>query len=336
MNIPTKYIDELSDEMIQTLEGLIKDSPIPRVRVRAHCILLSSRGFSIDEIAEIYQMHRNSVSALISYWDEKQLESLYDLPKSGRPPILTPEEKEQVKKTLEIDPRNLKKIASEISNETQKEVKPGVIKSILREFNYVWKRIRKSPSKKRDEIAFRLCKNELEELQKEANAGNINLYYYDEAGFSLIPSISYAWQLIRETIEVKSTHSKQINVLGFLDTKNNFESFIFEESINSSVVIECFNRFCQKITKKTFIVIDNSPIHTSDDFNDMIEKWEKRGLYIKYLPPYCPELNLIEILWRMIKYYWLPFSAYENFQVFVKSLEMILIQIGSKYKITFT
>ena len=30
----------------------------------------------------------------------------------------------------------------------------------------------------------------------------------------------------------------------------------------------------------------------------------------QYLPPYSPELNLIEILWRRIKYTWLPFSAY--------------------------
>jgi transposase len=32
-------------------------------------------------------------------------------------------------------------------------------------------------------------------------------------------------------------------------------------------------------------------------------------LIIKYLPPYSPELNLIEILWRRIKYTWLPFSS---------------------------
>ena len=38
-------------------------------------------------------------------------------------------------------------------------------------------------------------------------------------------------------------------------------------------------------------------------------KWVKRGLIIKYLPPYSPELNLIEILWRFMKYDWLPFSV---------------------------
>ncbi|MDR1339335.1 MAG: transposase, partial [Prevotellaceae bacterium] len=29
-------------------------------------------------------------------------------------------------------------------------------------------------------------------------------------------------------------------------------------------------------------------------------------------PPYSPELNLIENLWRFIKYQWLPFNAYKD------------------------
>ncbi|MDR1180459.1 MAG: transposase, partial [Bacteroidales bacterium] len=33
-----------------------------------------------------------------------------------------------------------------------------------------------------------------------------------------------------------------------------------------------------------------------------------------FLPPYSPELNKIEILWRFIKYKWLPFEPFLNFQ----------------------
>ncbi len=54
-----------------------------------------------------------------------------------------------------------------------------------------------------------------------------------------------------------------------------------------------------------------------------------------YLPGYSPELNLIEILWRFIKYGWLPFSAYLNFQTLVEAVEDILMKGGSQYKITF-
>src|SRR5437667_1700649 len=52
--------------------------------------------------------------------------------------------------------------------------------------------------------------------------------------------------------------------------------------------------------------------------------WKKQGLIIKYLPPYAPELNLIEILWRRIKYTWLPFSAYACLNALIEALEDIL------------
>jgi hypothetical protein len=41
---------------------------------------------------------------------------------------------------------------------------------------------------------------------------------------------------------------------------------MFEESIHTGVVLACFDAFCQTITKKTVVVIDNASIHTSDAF----------------------------------------------------------------------
>src|SRR2546422_8421964 len=87
---------------------------------------------------------------------------------------------------------------------------------------------------------------------------------------------------------------------------------MFEQSINTSVVVACLNDFCQRIKKKTMVIMDNSSIHRSEEFEEYLAQWKKKGLRIKYLIPYAPELNLIEILWRHIKYLWLPFSAYQR------------------------
>jgi hypothetical protein len=51
---------------------------------------------------------------------------------------------------------------------------------------------------------------------------------------------------------------------------------------------------------------------------------------LKYFP-----MNLIEILWRHIKYFWLPFSAYQCMEALREALEHILKDFGSKYQITF-
>ncbi len=96
----------------------------------------------------------------------------------------------------------------------------------------------------------------------------------------------------------------RIKVVGFMNRKNDLHTYMFEQTIHPGVVIACFDAFCHTIKKKTVVVIDNASIHRSEEFEDHIPSWKKPGLIIKYLSPYSPELNLIEILWRRIKYTW--------------------------------
>jgi transposase len=84
------------------------------------------------------------------------------------------------------------------------------------------------------------------------------------------------------------------------------------------------------------IVLDNAPAHTSAAFESRIESREEQRLYLSFLPPYCPELNLIEILWRKIKYEWLPVSAYQSFKDLSEAHDEVLRGIGSKYRLSFT
>jgi len=124
-------------------------------------------------------------------------------------------------------------------------------------------------------------------------------------------------------------------VAGFYSTDNQLCSFCFECSIDSSVVVACFDEFCESIDKKTIVIIDNAPIHHSNEFVENIPRWETKGLILKYLPKYSPELNLIEILWRFIKYQWLPISAYISYQNLINSVEHILRNVGVKFNIDF-
>jgi transposase len=85
----------------------------------------------------------------------------------------------------------------------------------------------------------------------------------------------------------------------------------------------------------TVVVMDNASIHTSEAFQEEIPKWEKKGLSIFYLPKYSPELNLIEILWRFMKYAWIEFWAYTSFAHLVQYVEEVIKNFGEQYKINF-
>jgi transposase len=156
------------------------------------------------------------------------------------------------------------------------------------------------------------------------------------AGFCLTPCVPYAWQPLGAVIAVPtSSHGRRVNVLGFLKRNNDLVPYIVVGKIDTSVIVECFEQFSQQLDKRTYVFLDNAPVHRAREFVDHIAQWVQRGLIIKYLPSYAPELNLIEILWRFMKYYWLPFSAYASFQHLYAAIEQILTGVGTEYTITF-
>lgn len=222
--------------------------------------------------------------------------------------------------------------------QTGKLISCQTLKGLLREAGMVWKRARRSVRSGRDELEFRVAHAELQDLREACARGKskFDLFYFDEAGFSLQPCVPYAWAKVGETLELACSTGRRQNVLGFMNwSGHEFHSFAFEGRVDSALVVECFQLFSQKIQKPTIVLVDNASIHTSEEFEDELAGLKKEGVIIKYLPAYSPELNLIEILWRKIKYEWLPLSAYKDFKTMTQELFEVIKGIGSKYRITF-
>ncbi len=160
--------------------------------------------------------------------------------------------------------------------------------------------------------------------------------YFDESGFNLSPNISYAWSTVGKTLSIPAKMSKNLNVLGFLNV-NSQELYCATTSdrVDSDVVIGVFNLFSEEITKKTTVVLDNASIHKSKKFKAQIKKWEEKGLSLFYLPPYSPQLNPIEILWRFMKYHWIEFEAYKSANDMKNYVEKVIVGYGNTYEINF-
>jgi hypothetical protein len=237
---------------------------------------------------------------------------------------------------MEEEPRSVKNAVGALKDRYGKEVSPKTIKRLLGKLGKIWKRLRTSLKDKRNELAFRAAMLEIEELNYQHKQGIIDLYYFDQSGFALYPTIPYAWQNKGEHITLPANLGPRLNVLGIMNSEcNNLTSFIFESRIDAEAVVRCIENFSESITKPTWIVIDNASIHTATKVKQKIEQWQGKGLYLNYLPPYSPELNLIEILWRFIKYQWLTFSAYLSPANLYEQLKYILSNVGDKYQVNF-
>jgi transposase len=95
MKRPTKFVKPLSEEQRKELKEIMKSQASQRSRMRAHAVLLSERRYSINQIADIYQVDRDRVSEWINWWNEFEFEGLDDDERGGRPPLLKEDERER-------------------------------------------------------------------------------------------------------------------------------------------------------------------------------------------------------------------------------------------------
>jgi transposase len=338
MNIK-KFVKPLTGSENDELRSIYKNHSSCSVRIRAQALLLSHRGFDINTISTIFDVHRNTVSRWIDQWNERQIDGILTCEGQGRPRIFSEDEEKTLILTLANGPRSLKRVAVQMEEETGKKASIWTLKRVVKDFDKCWKRIRKTVFGRPDPDEYKALSKKLSELIERDKNGQIDLIYFDESGFNLTPQVPYAWQSKgREgTLRIPSSHSKRMNVLGFLHTRTlKLTSFLVEHSVNSSTVISLMDQFCSQIDKKTVVVIDNAPIHTSRAFNEKVDEWKESGLELFFLPTYSPELNLIEILWRKIKYEWIPFSAYKSIDRLRDEMNEILNNFGSiKYHINF-
>lgn len=329
-------IDFLSHEEIQTLEEMHKNHSCHAPRIRAHAVLLSYSGFKLSNIAQIYNVSRQTASKWIRGWKDDGICGLLDKPRSGRPRILCADTEADALTLVSRSPRSLKKVLSELSESLGLTLSLSTLKRVCKRAGLSWKRIRKSLKSKRDPELFEQSQQQISTLIKQAQEEHIDLFYFDESGFTLEPCIPYAWQPLGETIEVPSSKSRRLNVLGFVNRECSFTSIVVEGSITSAVVVASIDHFITTLQRATVLIVDNASIHTSHEFKENLERWKKQGLSIVPIAPYSPELNIIEILWRKIKYEWMPFSAYESFKNLKESLFDILANIGKSYSVDFS
>lgn len=167
-------------------------------------------------------------------------------------------------------------------------------------------------------------------------AGLIDLLFGDETGFSLEPNVPYGWLPIGRQTSLPSEHKRVGNVFGLLSCLGRSIMHWTTQNINSAFVVRCLDALAEKTTKPTVVVLDCAPWHTADVVKQRIVAWQQRDLYLFYLPPYSPQLNLIEILWRKIKYEWLEPKDFTSKDTLKDALLSIFQQYGTQFQINFS
>lgn len=189
---------------------------------------------------------------------------------------------------------------------------------------------------KANEELYEVRREMLGLLEKRSENGEIDLFYGDESQVSEAGYVPYGWVFDDEVVEIPAQKGESINIFGLLSRNNRLLFKTTPKNIDSEFVWQILDELSLKITKQTVVVLDNARVHTAHKIKERLEVWQKRGLYIFYLPPYSPHLNIIERLWKELKARWVAPTDYVSSENLFFAVWAALSAVGTQLGINFS
>lgn len=199
-----------------------------------------------------------------------------------------------------------------------------------------YKRIRKRPRGVPSPQLYEYKFEKLQELEQQKSEGRISLYYADESHVCTEGYVPYGWQLPGEEVCIPSQRTARLNIFGMIDRQNHYEGFTTTESITADKVVSFLDAFSFRVSKDTFVVLDNATVHRNHKIRELRPLWEKRGLFLFYLPPYSPHLNIAETLWRILKGKWIRPLDYVSTDTLFYTTNRALAAVGKRLLINYS
>jgi transposase len=166
----------------------------------------------------------------------------------------------------------------------------------------------------------------------------IDLYYGDESRVCLEPCAPYGWQFADEEVFMPSRKGPSLNCFALLSRDNRCVFETTQGYVNALWVATQLEKLSWQTWERgriSVVVLDNAPVHTGAELQKRRADWEARGLFVFFLPPYSPHLNIAETLWRKLKYEWLAPHDYSDPQNLFCQVRLALAAVGTSLFIRF-
>lgn len=315
-------------EIVQ-LQQLLTHHPHFVVRRRALVLILKSQNIPHQIIAQIADLSENTVRTYFYAYEEGGIEQLKTLnfykPESQFKPFEI-----QVREYFEkTPPATIAQACADLEKITGLSMKQTQMRAYLKSLGISRRKVSSIPAKADIKAQTTFHDQLLQPRLEEAKTGKREVYFVDAAHFVLGAFLGYLWSLRRLFVKTPSGR-KRFNVLGALNAiTKELVTVTNDTYITSIQVCELLRKLADNnITVPITLVLDNARYQRCQL---VINLAETLGIELLFLPPYSPNLNLIERIWKFIKKECLNSVYYENFSLFRQAIQTCLDTMHHKH-----
>lgn len=297
---------DLTAEQYKSLRLLARRS-VGRVSERIHYVLLFSRGYSVGQIAVLYQSDARTVAIWLDRFREQGVEGLDDFPRSGRPRLANVAAHSEAERCLDASPQD---VGWERTTWTRRLLRLHLgeglgcwlsksgIQRLIGRLDFVWGRP-KLTLKQSDPQA-----SQREEAMAQATAAHpaAPRLYADECDIHQLPTIRGQYQRRGQQKEIPTPgNNKKQPIFGFLNALTGDWHYWLTARKRSVEFVECLHAlYALYPTGPILLFVDNASIHKSL----VTLRWlaNHPRFVVCYLPAYSGhQTNPVEKVWWALK-----------------------------------
>jgi transposase len=310
----------LSKEKIAELEKLHRSLRDKRQADRVKAVIALSKGWSATQVAEILLFDEKTSRHYFERYQQGGLAALLDDNYPGAEPKLDEHQMSELEAYLEkhIFP-DAKSVIAHIDKQYGVHYSVSGVTDLLHRLGFSYKKPTHVPGKQ-DPIKQQAFLEDYEHI-KAVKGENDPIYFADATHPQHNSIPSYGWIKKGQEKGLKANCGRQrLNINGAINIETLEPTVRFYETINAQSAKDLFAKLQAKHTlaKVIYVIVDNARYYRS--------RWLKKalkGTKIKliFLPPYSPNLNIIERYWKFFKKKILNNRYYETFEEFKRACE---------------
>jgi transposase len=289
--------------------------PCPMVQKRIHAVYLKyTLGGSNELIGCICDLHYNSVGYWLKRYESDGMEALLENHYGHNQSELQVHQESILASFRQQAPISSNEALTRIKDLTGLTRSPTSVRNWMHKNGLKFVKMGHLPAKVDVVKQAQWLEKQLNPVIEKAKKGECHLFFMDAAHFVLNPFLCAVWCLTRLLIKAPAGRQR-LNVVGALHaiTKQIVTS-CNDTYVNAEVIAQFLRKLQAEFNDLPLvIVLDNARYQHCLFIKDLAQQL---GIELLFLPPYSPNLNIIERLWKMTKKHCLYAKYYQNFKLF--------------------
>ena len=273
--------------------------PDPVVQKRMLCLRLKFRGYENQAIADVLEVSRNTIGNYLTIYEQSGFEGLKVLHYQG-PVSKLDKHQPKVETSFRQDPpRSVKEASVRIKKLTGIKRSATRVRAFLKRMGMNPLATGQIPAKADPEKQKQFHDQVLQPLLREAKAGKCHVLFLDSAHFVLAAFVAIVWCF--ERVFVKTAPGRfRLNVIGAIHATTKELTALYNTTyITADTVVQLLEEIAiQYAGLPIHIILDNARYQHCQFVKDAALRL---NITLVFLPPYSPNLNLIERLWKFVK-----------------------------------